>query len=228
MSYCMRCGKQTDNEDFICDECRRKEGAVSDTAVQDIPAQASDGGADAAANGRQGAEFQSAADNRPQAGWQPRAAAGQPYYNSPYGSVPNTPWAAPYVLNGVQPAMAWPVDRSGLPLNKCGLVGMIFSLAGLFCWIGMLILVVAFVASNPEAFEAPYYQPPESELMVFGMAAFFLLVGAFAFAITGISLSGVGLARYRRYRAVGFAIAGLVIGIIILLITLSMFGLIFS
>ena len=44
MSYCMRCGKQTDNEDFICDECRRKEGAVSDTAVQDIPAQASDGG----------------------------------------------------------------------------------------------------------------------------------------------------------------------------------------
>lgn len=128
----------------------------------------------------------------------------------------------------VQPVMAGPVDRSGLPLNKCGLLGMIFSLAGLFCWIGMMILVVAFLASNPEAFENPYYQPPESELMVFGMGAFFLLIGAFAFAITGISLSGVGLARYRRYRAVGFAIAGLAIGIIILLITMSMFGSIFS
>ena len=55
MSYCMRCGKQTDNEDFVCDECRRKETA----AGQDIPAQPSDGGAEAAANGRQGAEFQS-------------------------------------------------------------------------------------------------------------------------------------------------------------------------
>ncbi len=34
MSYCMRCGKQTDNEDFVCDECRRKEGAVSGAAGQ--------------------------------------------------------------------------------------------------------------------------------------------------------------------------------------------------
>ena len=215
MSYCMRCGKQTDNEDFICDECRRKEGAVTGAAGQG-----------AAEQPRQPAENVPPAAH-PQEGWQPRAAAGQPYYNSPYGSVPNTPWAAPYVPD-VQPVMAGPVDRSGLPLNKCGLLGMIFSLAGLFCWIGMLILVVAFLASNPEAFENPYYQPPESELMVFGMGAFFLLIGAFAFAITGISLSGVGLARYRRYRAVGFAIAGLAIGIIILLITMSMFGSIFS
>ena len=34
MSYCMRCGKQTDNEDFVCDECRRKDSAVSGAAVQ--------------------------------------------------------------------------------------------------------------------------------------------------------------------------------------------------
>lgn len=204
MSYCMRCGKQTDNEDFICDECRRKEGAVSGAAGQDAPAQASDGGADAAANGRQGAEFQSAADNRPQAGWQPRAAAGQPYYNSPYGSVPNTPWAAPYV----PPEPIAPADRSQLPLNKCGLIGMIFSLAGLFCWIGMLILVVAFVASNPEAFETPYYQPPESELMVFGMAAFFLLVARLPLQLRVYPFQASGWARYRRYRAVGLRSPG--------------------
>ena len=34
MSYCVRCGKQTENEEFVCDECRRKEGAVSGAAGQ--------------------------------------------------------------------------------------------------------------------------------------------------------------------------------------------------
>ena len=63
--------------------------------------------------------------------------------------------------------------------------------------------------------------------MALGMGAFFLLVGAFGFSVTGVSLSGVGLARYKRFRAVGFAIAGLVIGIMILLMTISVFGSIF-
>ena len=32
MSYCIRCGKQTENEDFICDECRARQSAAESAA----------------------------------------------------------------------------------------------------------------------------------------------------------------------------------------------------
>ena len=220
MSYCMRCGKQTDNEDFVCDECRRKEGAVSGAAVRDAPAQASDGGADAAANGRQGAEFQSAADNRPQAGWQPRAAAGQPYYNRPYGSVPNTPWAAPYV----PPEPIAPADRSQLPLNKCGLIGMIFSLAAVVSFLAMIIVLFALFAQNPQWLDNPYYQPTTEEMATVMMSIILPLIFTPAFSVTGVVLSSAGIAMRKRFRAVGFAIAGLTVGIVMLLVFLSLFS----
>ena len=212
MSYCMRCGKQTDNEDFICDECRRKDSAVSGAAGQDAPAQASDGGADAAANGRQGAEFQSAADNRPQAGWQPRAAAGQPYYNSPYGSVPNTPWAAPYV----PPEPIAPADRSQLPLNKCGLIGMIFSLVAAGC----LILAVSVIGFGLDAAmenivaDAKEVAPVLLILSVIavGLVSFLPMVASWVLAALGVVFSAVAVARRKRFRGWEMGVAGIVIG----------------
>lgn len=212
MSYCMRCGKQTDNEDYVCDDCRQKEAdtKVNAEKTEENGAQPPFAGQGNDA-GRQGNY------------WAPPPQYGAPNANG-YGVPPYNGYVPPYMPYAADP----PVDRSKFPLNRCGLLGMIFSLAGLACWLGILILVVVFVGSNPEAFNDPYYQPPESELMAFGMGAFFLLVGAFAFAVTGVALSGVGLARYKRFRAVGFAIAGLVIGVMILLMTISVFGSIFT
>ena len=154
MSYCMRCGKQTDNEDFVCDDCRRKQNAAAEAEPFE------QGGARAGGEGMPNAGRPgTGAEGRPQQfppnpeggapadgqGWQPRAAAGQPYYNSPYGSVPNTPWAAPYV----PPEPIAPADRSQLPLNKCGLIGMIFSLAAVVSFLAMIIVLFALFAQNP-------------------------------------------------------------------------------
>lgn len=194
MSYCMRCGKPTENENFICDECAQKEIA-QESAGANSP-------------------------NQPSS--QPSNQPNQPPNQQPnnYGCQ-GAAWAAPYA-QGAGPYAAAPTDRSKLPFNKCGLIGMIFSLIGLLCLIGIFVLAVSFVMSNTEILENPYYQPSGSELMAVGAGVLLLMFGSFAFSVTGISLSGVGLARYRRFRAVGFAVAGLAIGIVALFITFAL------
>ena len=45
-----------------------------------------------------------------------------------------------------------------------------------------------------------------------------------AFSVTGVVLSSAGIAMRKRFRAVGFAIAGLTVGIVMLLVFLSLFS----
>ena len=225
MSYCIRCGRQTDNEDFVCDDCRRKDGFVPDPAVQGaaLPGQAGTEAKPGAEQPPSGSPSAAREENAPPptdcGQWQPRANAGPPPYiygDRGYGSY-GAPWQAPYF---VPPA---PADRSKLPLNKCGVIGMIFSLAALLFFILMFVIVVAVVMQNPQWFENPFYEPTEEEIMLLGGSVFFPLLFSFLCAVTGTVLSAVGLARYRRFRAVGFAIAGLVIGVVMLLSLFSMF-----
>ena len=215
MSYCIRCGKQTENEDFICDECRARQSPAANAGAPDAQ-----GGAENA--GAQQGSPQGGAGVPPAGGqgWQPRANTEQPYRNTPYGNAPYTPWAAPYV----PPAPPEPVDRSKLPLNKCGLIGMIFSLAAVFLFILMFIIVVAAIAQNPEWVDNPFYEPTAGEMAGLMLGVLIPLFLGFASSVTGIVLSSVGLARYKRFRSVGFAIAGLAVGVITLLIFLSFFG----
>ena len=83
MSYCIRCGKQTENEDFICDECRARQSAAANAGAPDAQ-----GGAENA--GAQQGSPQGGAGVPPAGGqgWQPRANTEQPYRNTPYGNLP--------------------------------------------------------------------------------------------------------------------------------------------
>lgn len=205
MSYCIHCGQQTDNEDYICDDCRARHSA-------------GEGGSVPGGSVAQGVGAQSARPAGTAGAEQPRPASSMPYgyYGPGYD-----PYAAPWVP--VPPVRA---DRSKLPLNKCGLVGMIFSFASVFCFILMFVIVLVIISQNPQWVDNPYYEPTSGEMAGLVLSILAPLVLSFGCSVTAIVLSGVGIARYKRFRAVGFAIAGLVIGGIMFFTFISMFGIV--
>ena len=296
MSFCMRCGKQTDNADFICDDCRREQERPEEEATQNFSAANTEGRAEDSAGKLHGAETdgfgmdggqpsspqdddknvppqrQSGANENVPPQWQPGPNGNVPprwqpgtngnvppqwrpgpngnvppqwrpgpngnvplqwrpgpnenvppqWQPGPNGNVPpqgvlyGTPWSAPYTPPP-------PVDRSKFPLNKCGLIGMIFSLAAFICFIAIFFVAFAFIAQHPE-WADPFYEMTYAEVFSMMIGVLVPLLFAGIFSVTGVILSAVGLARYRRFRSVGFAIAGLVIGVIVLLILISIFG----
>lgn len=186
MSYCMKCGRQTDNADFICDECRAKQAAQPPAG---------------------GHAEQSA----------PPAQAGQGTQGAPANNAPAYNASAPGAL--YDPAK----DRSLLPFNKCGLIGMIFSMAAFVFFFAMIAFAASAMLQTPGWLTDPMFEPTEEDLFRVGLAAIVPLFLSFGSAAAGVVLSAVGIARYRRFRAVGFAVAGLIIGAAMFLVLISMF-----
>lgn len=213
MGYCIKCGKQTDNADHICDDCAKLQaGTVEDTAAEQAEAVPQDALQDAQGETRASDAFGSAQGGQ---GANAQSAGGQGY--NAYG--------APYPPYGAASGSIYPIDRSGFPMNKCGLIGFIFSVASFFCFVAIFFSVFSFIGQHAEWFENPNFQPTMDELMELVSAVLVPMLFSFVFAVTGVVLSAVGLARYRRFRAVGFPIAGLVIGALILLFFIGSVGL---
>lgn len=116
------------------------------------------------------------------------------------------------------------LPREGRPVDRCGKSGMIFSLVSVGC---LLLMVVAlFWASD---MMDHFVDQSQGAGIVLGISYFMLLLGISAlplllsgiFSAVGIVCSSIALARRERFRGVGFAVAGLVVGLVPVLVFLA-------
>ena len=109
-------------------------------------------------------------------------------------------------------------EGAALPPNKCGILGMSFSIAGLVSLVLLAAVATAFVLRYPELAEGTIRHPVEAEVAWFVLGVLVTLLLSFGFSAAGTALSIVGLVRRRRYRFAGFAVAGLAVGAAVLLL----------
>lgn len=162
MSYCIRCGRQTENEDCICDGCRARQPAAE-------------------------------------------SAAGVPVR----GGVPPALGGA----KGAAPSAALPVDRIGRK-------GMLFSFIAVACIIFLFLMVEIFIDGLTASIESE-----QGDFILFLVVSLPLLAGVWlpllascGFSVAGIVCSSVALARRKRFRGWGEAVAGLIISAAVLLL----------
>lgn len=158
MSYCIRCGRQTENEDRICDGCRARQPAAE-------------------------------------------SAAGVP------------------VQGGVPPAAS-----ETLPFSRAAKLGLIFSLvaAGLLIWVVLLFTIGwdAAEVSTGANDDAGGFILFLSVVFVFGIVSFLPMVASCVLAALGVVFSAVAVARRKRFRGRGEAVAGLIISAAVLLLVI--------
>ncbi len=134
------------------------------------------------------------------------------YFDEPIQNTVQAP-----VVNGI------PMGKSPLPVNKAGIIGFVFSVVSFIFLAALFISALVFIANHPELFKNPTINVEDPAFISFAIGVFFCAILGGAFAIAGVCVSGVGISRMRRSRLYGFAIAGLVISCIVLLIFLLMF-----
>lgn len=188
MKFCSSCGASVNDNDKFCHVC----GALLTDGEK---AQQSETPANACSQPAAGDQTQS------------RPSDHIDYFDIPTKNV---------YANNVERILA--ESKPVLPVNKIGIVGFVFSLLSLILIISMFIAAVGFVASNPDFVNDPNYYMRNEEFLAFAVGIFLCMLFAGLFAIVGVSISGVGVARKKRTRLYGFAIAGLVISCVVLFV----------
>lgn len=107
-----------------------------------------------------------------------------------------------------------------LPVSKLGIIGFVFSVLAFALFIVMFGVVIGFIVDNPQFVNGDIGPEDYSALMGLGGGVLACMFFGIGFAITGISVCSVGIAKRKVFRLNGFAYAGLVIGCVTLFIFL--------